>query len=51
MHHLIRRAVPVVALLCVIATTPGHADGTLKLDAPKPNVAPTPPAPTARRHA
>ncbi|KQV93335.1 glycoside hydrolase family 27 protein [Pelomonas sp. Root1237] len=43
MHHLIRRAARTVALLCFIATTPAHADGTLKLEAPKPNVAPTPP--------
>ncbi|MED5621919.1 glycoside hydrolase family 27 protein [Ideonella sp. BN130291] len=43
MHSLFRRAVYAVALLGVIAAAPAQAHETLKLDAPKPNVAPTPP--------
>lgn len=43
MHSLIRRAVNVIALLGLVAAAPAHAHETLKLDAPKPNLAPTPP--------
>jgi alpha-galactosidase len=43
MHHLLRRAARATALLAVIATVPAHAHETLKLDTPKPLLAPTPP--------
>ena len=43
MHSLIRRALQVIALLGVVVAAPTHAHETLKLDAPKPNLAPTPP--------
>ncbi|MFZ5551224.1 MAG: glycoside hydrolase family 27 protein [Pseudomonadota bacterium] len=46
MHSLIRRAAHVIALLgplLGLAAAPAHAHETLKLDAPKPNLAPTPP--------
>jgi alpha-galactosidase len=43
MHPLFRRAVHALALLGCIAAAPAHAHETLKLDAPKPNLAPTPP--------
>jgi len=43
MHHLFRRAAHAVVLLCCIAVAPAHAHETLKLDAPKPNISPTPP--------
>ena len=43
MHSLIRRAAHVVALLGLIALAPVQAHETLKLDTPKPSLAPTPP--------
>lgn len=43
MHSLIRRAVHVIALSGVAAAAPAHAHETLKLDAPKPVLAATPP--------
>jgi alpha-galactosidase len=43
MHPLIQRIAHTLALLSVLATLPVHAHETLKLDAPKPNLAPTPP--------
>jgi alpha-galactosidase len=43
MHPLIQRAAHTLALLGMLAALPVHAHETLKLDAPKPNIAPTPP--------
>ena len=43
MHPLIQRAAHTLTLLCALAALPVHAHETLKLDAPKPNVAPTSP--------
>ncbi|HEV6967800.1 glycoside hydrolase family 27 protein [Roseateles sp.] len=43
MHPLIQRAAHLLALVGVLAAAPVHAHETLKLDAPKPNIAPTPP--------
>jgi alpha-galactosidase len=43
MHPLIQRAAYTLALLGALAALPVHAHDTLKLDAPKPNLAPTPP--------
>jgi alpha-galactosidase len=43
MHDLARRAVHAIALLGLIAAAPVHAHETLKLDAPKPPLALTPP--------
>ncbi|MGM9490351.1 glycoside hydrolase family 27 protein [Ideonella sp. YS5] len=43
MHPLIQSAAHMLALLGALAALPGHAHETLKLDAPKPNLAPTPP--------
>jgi alpha-galactosidase len=43
MHSLFRRALNAVALLACIAAAPAQAHETLKLDARKPNLAPTPP--------
>lgn len=43
MHQLVRRAKYAVAVLGFIAAMPAHAHETLKLDAPKPILAATPP--------
>ncbi|MDR7267420.1 alpha-galactosidase [Pelomonas saccharophila] len=43
MHPLIQRIAHTLALLGALAALPVHAHETLKLDAPKPNIAPTPP--------
>ena len=43
MHPLIQRAAHMLALLGALVALPVHAHDTLKLDAPKPNLAPTPP--------
>ncbi|XHS77366.1 glycoside hydrolase family 27 protein [Burkholderiaceae bacterium UC74_6] len=43
MHPFIQRVAHALALLCLVAASPAHAHETLKLDAPKPNIAPTPP--------
>jgi len=43
MHHLFRRAAHAITLLGFIVAAPAHAHETLKLDAPKPLLAPTPP--------
>ncbi|MFG6488467.1 glycoside hydrolase family 27 protein [Roseateles sp. BYS78W] len=43
MHRLIQRIAHMLALLIVLTALPAHAHDTLKLDAPKPNLAPTPP--------
>ncbi|KQV59539.1 hypothetical protein ASC95_27845 [Pelomonas sp. Root1217] len=43
MHPLFRHAAQALALLGCLAAAPAHAHETLKLDAAKPNLAPTPP--------
>ncbi|MBW8892440.1 MAG: glycoside hydrolase family 27 protein [Burkholderiales bacterium] len=43
MHPLIQRIAHTLALASLLAALPVHAHETLKLDAPKPNIAPTPP--------
>jgi len=43
MHSLIRRTAQLLALLGILAAAPAQAHETLKLDAAKPNLAPTPP--------
>jgi alpha-galactosidase len=43
MNQLVRRVLYALTLVGLIATAPAHAHETLKLDAPKPNLAPTPP--------
>ncbi len=43
MPPFLRRAMHAIALLGCIAAGAAHAHETLKLDAPKPNIAPTPP--------
>ncbi|MCE4554300.1 glycoside hydrolase family 27 protein [Roseateles cellulosilyticus] len=43
MHTLFRRALQALALLGLIAAAPAHAHETLKLETPKPDLAPTPP--------
>lgn len=43
MHPFIQRVAHALALCCLVAAAPAHAHETLKLDAPKPNIAPTPP--------
>jgi alpha-galactosidase len=43
MHSLFQRAARALTLVCVVAAASAQAHETLKLDAPKPNIAPTPP--------
>jgi len=43
MHPLIQRIAHTLALASLLAALPAHAHETLKLDTPKPNLAPTPP--------
>ena len=43
MHHLVRRATHAILLLAFAAAGPACAHETLKLEAPKPLLAPTPP--------
>lgn len=43
MHPLIQRIAHTLALASLLAALPAHAHETLKLDKPKPNLAPTPP--------